>query len=77
MSEAIFAPLLTEEDPKEFTEGTLDPVGLVAIAESLAEQLVPAVRERQDHPRYLTAIAASRALTSEFDDNRIAKDWLQ
>lgn len=70
----FFAPLLTEEDPKQSTEGTLDPMGLVAIAESLAEKLVPGVRERQDHPRYLTAMAVGLALTEGLGEDRLAQD---
>jgi len=61
-------------DPPSTSEGSLDPLGLYAIADSLAVQLVPGIRERQIHPRFLTAIAVSTALCSEFDDDEIAAD---
>lgn len=67
-------PLLTEYDPAASSEGTLDPLGLYAIADSLAVQMIPGVRERQSHPRFLTAIAVSLAICSKFDADMIAKD---
>lgn len=70
----IYLPLLTEYDPPSSSEGTLDPLGLYAIADSLAVQLVPGIRERQLHPRFLTAIAVSTAVCSEFDVGTYASD---
>lgn len=67
-------PLLTEADPAQSSEGALDPLGLYAIADSLAVRLVPGVRERQSHPRFLTAIAVSLFICSDFDEERIAID---
>jgi hypothetical protein len=70
----ILAPLLTEKDPLTLNEGTLDPLGLYSIANSLGVRLVPGVRERQVHPRFLTATAVSLNVCSEFDENMIAVD---
>jgi len=68
-------PFLTEYDsPDSESKGSLDPLGLYSIADLLAEKLVPGVRERQSHPRFLTAIAVSALVCSKFDDNTVAKD---
>ena len=69
-----WAPLLTEMDNSDSPEGGIDPLGLFAIADALGEKLAPGVRERQGHPRFLTAIAVSLDLCSEFDDESIASD---
>jgi len=70
----LLTPLLTEADPATTSEGSIDPLGLYAIADALAVRLVPGVRERQSHPRFLTAIAVSLAICSEFDDEAVAAD---
>jgi hypothetical protein len=70
----MLLPLLTEVDPTTSTEGSIDPLGLFAIADSLGVRLAPGVRERQAHPRFLTAIAVSCAVCSEFDEAVVAKD---
>ena len=44
-------PFLTSYDPPGTSEGTLDPLGLYQIADRLAVQLVPAVRERMQRIR--------------------------
>lgn len=48
--------VLTSYDPPGTSEGTLDPLGLYQIADQLAMQLVPAVRERMQRIRFLTAL---------------------
>jgi hypothetical protein len=70
----ISVPLLTEFDPALSSEGALDPMGLYSIADSLAEKLAPSVRQRQSHPRYLTAIAVASAVCLGFDDDKIGND---
>lgn len=70
----MLVPLLSEYDPKQSQEGSLDPLGLYAIADALAVLLVPGVRERQVRPRFLTASAVSLAVCSEFDEERVAID---
>lgn len=69
-----FAPLLTEKDDVESAEGGLDPLGTESLADTLGSKLVPGVRERMSRPRFLTAIAASLEVCSEFNDDAIAKD---
>ncbi len=70
----IHLPTLSEYDPTETSEGSLDPLGLYAISDALAVRLVPGVRQRQTNPRFLTATSVSLAVCSEFDDERVAAD---
>jgi hypothetical protein len=71
----MFGPLLSEADPAEQTlEGALDPLGLYAIADALALKLAPGVRERQAHPRYLTAMAVGMSVCQRFDPDRFSSD---
>lgn len=67
-------PLLSEFDPVTRSEGSLDPLGLYPIADALAVQLVPGVRERQTHPRFLTAMAVSHSICDAFDEDTVASD---
>src|SRR5690242_9522550 len=62
-------PFLTSYDPPGTSEGTLDPLGLYQIADQLAVQLVPAVRERMLRIRFLTAMAVGVVVTEGFDDD--------
>lgn len=73
---AVLAPLLTEKDEAESAEGGIDPLGLYTIADTLGVRLVPGVRERQVHPRFLTAIAASLAVCGDLGDEAIAVDGI-
>ncbi len=76
MDVTMLMPMLSEADPKISAEGSIDPLGMYVIADALAVRLVPGVRERQAHPRFLTCMAVSFALCSEFDDGMIAADGL-
>jgi hypothetical protein len=67
-------PLLSEVDPRDSAEGSIDPLGLYAIADALAVRMIPGVRERQQHPRFLTSIAVSLSLGTEFPEDLIAAD---
>jgi len=75
----VLMPLLSESDPKESAEGSIDPLGMYAIADAMAVKLVPGVRERQQHPRFLTHAAVSLSLTAEFADkpasDEISEAW--
>ena len=70
----IHLPKLSEYDPATSAEGALDPLGLYAIADSLAVRLVPGIRERMSHPRFLTAIAVGNVITRLYDDDVLAAD---
>ncbi len=69
-------PLLSEEDKAERSEGGLDPLGLVQISESLGVRLVPGVRERMSHPRYLTAMAVALEVCRDFPEDKVASDGI-
>ena len=70
---AIF-PFLTSYDPPGTSEGTLDPLGLYQIADQLAVQLVPAVRERMQRVRFLTAMAVGAMVTEGLEDDPRHRD---
>ncbi len=70
----MLTPLLTLEDQAELSEGSLDPMGLYSIADALAVRLVPGVRERQKHPRFLTAMAVGAFVCADFDPQTVAVD---
>lgn len=72
----VLMPMLSEADPKVSAEGSIDPLGMYAIADALAVRMVPGVRERQTHPRFLTSITVSLSLCSEFDDEIVASDGI-
>lgn len=67
-------PLLSDEDKAETSEGGLDPLGLVQVSEALAVRLVPGVRERMSHPRFLTAMAVAMEVCRKFPDETVAHD---
>jgi hypothetical protein len=69
-------PLLSHEDKVESTEGGLDPLGLVQVAEALAVRLVRGVRERMSHPRYLTAMAVAMEVCRRFPEDTVARDGI-
>ncbi|RQV93528.1 hypothetical protein EH220_08125 [bacterium] len=70
----ITLPFLTSYDPPGTSEGTLDPLGLYQIADQLAVQLVPAVRERMQRIRFLTAMAVSALVTEGLEDDLRQRD---
>ena len=70
----IHFPKLSEFDPFKGAEGTLDPLGLYNIADRLATRLIPGVRERMSHPRFLTAMAVGSILAQNFDEDYLAAD---
>src|SRR5947208_7095960 len=75
----ITLPSLTSYAPPGSSEGSLDPLGLYQIADQLAVQLVPAVRERMQRIRFLTAIAVGTVVNEGLEDdprNRDASPYL-
>jgi hypothetical protein len=50
-------PTLSKYDPGETGEGSLDPLGLGAVADRIADRLVPGVRARMSQPRFVTLSA--------------------
>lgn len=67
-------PFLTVADPPASSEGTLDPLGLYQIADQLATELVPAVRERMLRIRFLTTIAVGAIVTDGLEEDSGFKD---
>lgn len=70
----VTLPFLTSYDPPGTSEGTLDPLGLYQIADQLAVQLVPAVRERMQRIRFLTAMAVGAIVTEGMEDDPQLRD---
>jgi hypothetical protein len=67
-------PFLSDEDKVETSEGGLDPLGLVQVAEALSIRLVRGVRERMSHPRYLTAMTVAMEVCRNFPEDALARD---
>jgi hypothetical protein len=67
-------PFLTSYDPAGTSEGTLDPLALYQIADQLAVRLVPAVRERMQRIRFLTAMAVGAFVTESLEDDLSQRD---
>jgi hypothetical protein len=65
---------LSDYDPVTSAEGPLDPLGLYAIADSLAIRLIPGMRERMLHPRFPTAMAVGNVFTRQYDVDVLAAD---
>lgn len=70
----ITFPFMTSYDPPGTSEGTLDPLGLYQVADQLAVQLVPAVRERMQRIRFLTAMAVGALVTEGMEDDLRHRD---
>lgn len=67
-------PFLTSYDPPGSAEGSIDPLGLYLIADQLATQLVPIVRERMQRIRFLTAIAIGALVIEEIEETPVQRD---
>ncbi len=67
-------PFLTSYDPPGTSEGSLDPLGLYQIADQLASLLVPAVRERMQRVRFLTAMTVGALVCEGLEDDRDERD---
>ena len=50
-------PRLSAYDPGAVGEGGLDPLGLAAVADRIADKLAPGIRARMSHPRFVTVSA--------------------
>jgi hypothetical protein len=66
---------LNTYDPVDAQEGALDPLGLNPIADRLGNKLTPGIRERMQHPRFLTAVAVGAELCRNFN-GEVAKDGI-
>ncbi|MCB0810788.1 MAG: hypothetical protein KDB96_16035, partial [Flavobacteriales bacterium] len=71
---AIALPFLSVYDPAGTGEGSLDPLGMYQIADRLAVQLVPAVRERMQRIRFLTAMAVGTRVVEDLEGDPQYRD---
>jgi hypothetical protein len=68
-------PELSAFDPPVEGEGSLDPMGLAAISDRLANLLIPGMRARMRRVRFVTAVAVG-ALACETLADEIAADGI-
>ena len=61
-------PFLTDLDPDESREGSLDPMGLAPLADRLADLIAPDVTARMSRVRFITAIAVGATVTAGMQD---------
>lgn len=69
---ALALPFLTLPDPVVSGEGALDPLGLAAVGDQLAEWILPGLRARMSRPRFLTAIAVSAIVCEGLEEDYAA-----
>ena len=62
-------PRFSAHDPAASGEGSLDPLGMEASAERLAEQLLPGMTARMERVRMLTFMAVSAHVTDPYADD--------
>ena len=68
-------PELSAYDPPVAGEGSLDPMGLAAISDRLADRLVPGVRARMQRVRFVTAMAVG-AMACETLADEVSADGI-
>jgi hypothetical protein len=68
-------PELSAYDPPVEGEGSLDPMGLAAISDRLADRLVPGVRARMQRVRFVTAMAVG-AMACETLADEVSADGI-
>lgn len=68
MLATLAPPILSVADPSLSAEGGIDPLGLAAINERLADRILPFVTVRMRRPRFLTAIAAGAVICDGLED---------
>ena len=72
--ETLMIPLMTEYDPAESSEGSIDPLGTGSLSANIAALLVPSMRENQKFPRFLTAIAVGLEVCRDIGQDIAVKD---
>ena len=61
-------PFLSEVDPEQAGEGSIDPLGLAPIADRLADTIAPGITARMTRIRFVTAIAVGAVVTESLGD---------
>ena len=69
----MLIPFRSQFDPEIQGEGSIDPLGLAALADRLADWIFPGMTARMWRPRFLTAMAATSIIVEPFAD-AVAKD---
>jgi hypothetical protein len=69
----MLIPFRSDFDPEIQGEGSIDPLGLAALADRLADWIFPGMTARMWRPRFLTAMAAASVIVEPFAD-AVAKD---
>jgi hypothetical protein len=69
----VLIPFRSQFDPEIQGEGSIDPLGLAALADRLADWIFPGMTARMWRPRFLTAMAAASVIVEPFAD-ALAKD---
>jgi hypothetical protein len=67
-------PQISAYDPPIFGEGSLDPMGLAAISDRLADRLIPGIRARMQKVRFVTAMAVSSLVCETLADELSGDD---
>lgn len=67
-------PALSAYDPPIAGEGSLDPMGLAAISDRLADRLVPGLRSRMQRMRFVTATAVGALACETLADEPAADE---
>ena len=73
----MYSSFTTQLDALANGGGSLDPMGLYAIADRMATTLVPGVRERMSNLRYLTASAYGAEVCREMSDEPMLQARLE
>ena len=68
MTSAFALPFMSEADPEQSGEGSLDPLGLAALSDRLAEEIAPGITARMSRIRFVTAIAVGAVATERLAD---------
>jgi len=74
MAAVLKPPILSVYDPLADGEGSIDPLGLAATYERLADIILPGITVRMGRPRFLTALAVGTYVCSEFGKDELASD---
>ena len=74
MAAVLQPPFLSAYDPLSEAEGSIDPLGLAATYERLADRVLPGVTVRMGRPRFLTALAVGARVCNDFEPETLAKD---
>jgi hypothetical protein len=74
MAAVIKPPFLSAYDPIADGEGSIDPLGLAATYERLADLILPGITVRMGRPRFLTALAVGAHVCAEFGKDELAAD---